>query len=122
MNVEKEVTEQQFLAAWDRMSQQVHVTHVDKGFAALAKPEDPIWMGNQIALMHGELSEAHESIRKGTNDDKITWRKGYEVELADVIIRVMNFATDSGLDVASALIEKARFNEGRPAMHGGKKF
>ncbi len=122
MNTEKELTEQAFIAGYDRMAQQVHQTHKDKGFAAQAQPDNLLWMGNQIALMHGELSEAHESIRKGTNDDKITRRKGYEVELADVVIRVMNFGTDCGLDIASALVEKARFNESREFMHGGKKF
>lgn len=104
------------------MSQQVYQTHIDKGWTKSSRPEDPVWMGNQIALMHSELSEAHESIRKGTNDDKVTWRKGYEVELADVIIRIMNFATEAKLDVAAALIDKARFNEGRPYLHGDKKF
>lgn len=122
MNQDKEITESAFHNAFDRMRQQVFETHKAKGWTKASRPDDPVWMGNQIALMHGELSEAHESIRKGTNDDKLTHLKGYEVELADVIIRIMNFATETGIDVAGALVVKARYNEGREFMHGNKKF
>lgn len=116
------ITEAAFCNSFDRLRQDLFRTHQDKGWTQNSKPEDRVWQGNQIALMHGELSEAHEAIRKDLNDDKLTHRKGVEVELADVIIRIMNFATETGLDVAGALVEKARYNQGREFMHGGKKF
>lgn len=122
MNPENKLDISAFLSGWDRMRQQVWLTHVAKGWTLESLPSSPVWQGNQIALMHSELSEAHEAIRKDLNDDKITTRKGVEVELSDVIIRIMNFSTEMGLDVAGALVEKAAFNEGRPFMHGDKKF
>src|SRR5690606_34482374 len=43
--------------------------------------------GECIALMHSELSEALEGIRKNSNDDHLPHRKSVEVELADTLIR-----------------------------------
>lgn len=86
-------------------------------------------VGEVIALMHSELSEALEAYRRDLMDDKLPHRKGIEVEFADCIIRIMDTAAALGLGVAGAVIEKNRFNKER-ADHklaarnapGGKKF
>jgi len=79
--------------------------------------------GEAIALMHSELSEALEYARKGNGlSDHIPQFLGVEEEFADVIIRIMDFAEANNLDVAGAIIAKAKFNQGREKMHGGKKF
>jgi NTP pyrophosphatase (non-canonical NTP hydrolase) len=69
--------------------------------------------GEIIALMHSELSEALEAHRRKLMDDKLTHRRGIEVEFADLILRVADTAGKLGLDVAGALIEKNRFNQVR---------
>lgn len=66
-----------------------------------------------VALMHSELSEALEADRKNLMDDKLPHRNGIEVELADLIIRVLDTAEYLNLDVAGALIEKNRYNISR---------
>lgn len=104
------------------MQSVVFETHMAKGWTANSKPEDPVWRGNQLMLMVTELAESHEAIRKDLMDDKVTTRKGVEVELADAIIRIMNFATECDLDIPGALIEKAIYNDGRAYMHGNKIF
>lgn len=79
--------------------------------------------GELIALMHSELSEALEALRHGNPpDDKIPEFTGVEGELADVIIRIMDFAANKKHRVAEALIAKIRFNQSREFMHGGKRF
>lgn len=74
-----------------------------------------------IALMHSELSEALEADRKDLMDDKLTHRKGLEVELADAVIRIMDFSQGKDLDVGGAVIEKLDYNKTRPYLHGENK-
>jgi len=75
--------------------------------------------GEKIALMHSELSEALEADRKGiTADDKIPAYTGLEAELADVVIRIMDFAGHHQLRLGEAIIEKLAYNTTRPFKHG----
>ena len=79
--------------------------------------------GEFVALVHSELSEALEAERAGNPpDDKLPAFSGVEVELADTIIRIMDWAVHNDLDVAGALVEKVRINAKRGYKHGGKKF
>lgn len=85
--------------------------------------------GELICLMHSELSEAMEGARKGLMDDHLPHRKMEEVELADTIIRILDYAGGHGLDVGGALVEKLKFNVSRSdhkpserVKEGGKKW
>jgi NTP pyrophosphatase (non-canonical NTP hydrolase) len=85
--------------------------------------------GTKICLMHSELSEALEGLRKGKQDDHLPHRKAEEVELADAIIRILDYCGWRGFDIAGALAEKLAYNatrqdhthEARRAV-GGKSF
>jgi NTP pyrophosphatase (non-canonical NTP hydrolase) len=85
--------------------------------------------GELIALIHSELSECLEGVRKGLQDDKLPSRKMEEVELADALIRIFDYAAGFGLDLQGAYEEKMAYNAAR-ADHraenrradGGKKF
>jgi NTP pyrophosphatase (non-canonical NTP hydrolase) len=70
-------------------------------------------VGEAIALMHSELSEALEAHRKDKMDDHLPHRKGLEVELADALIRVFDFAGGYNLDLGGAVAEKLAYNKQR---------
>ena len=85
--------------------------------------------GELICLMHSELTEAMEGERKGLMDDKLPHRPMAEVELADVVIRIFDYAGAFGYDLEGAYREKMAFNEQRAdhkhearARAGGKKW
>lgn len=70
-------------------------------------------MGEMLALVHSEISEALEAHRKNLADDKLPHRNGLEVELADAVIRIADIAGAHNLDVAGAIQEKLRYNATR---------
>lgn len=114
--IEKDV-EKIFIKYYNFIEADAHKNSVDHGF----------WEGEQneaekLCLMHSELSEALESLRKGNPPDKhLPQYKNIEVELADLIIRVMDLSGAKGYRVAEAVVDKMSFNRNRPHKHG-KKF
>ena len=79
--------------------------------------------GEMIALMHSELSEALEAIRAGNPPcPKDSGMSTLEEEMADVVIRVMDFCYARKIDLGRAIQRKHFINMNRPYKHGGKKF
>lgn len=85
--------------------------------------------GELICLMHSELSEAMEGVRKNKVDDHLPSRLSEEVELADAVIRIFDYAGAYNLDLAGALVDKLLYNINRAdhkpenrAKEGGKSF
>lgn len=70
-------------------------------------------IGTKIALIHSEVSEALEGVRKGEMDSHLPHRKAVEVELADALIRIFDVAGALQLDLAGALLEKLAYNQRR---------
>lgn len=72
-------------------------------------------------LIVTELSEAMEAYRNGNPpSEKIAGFSQIEEELADVLIRLFDFAGAHDLDIEGALEAKMDYNKKRAYRHGGK--
>jgi len=67
----------------------------------------------KIALMHSELSEGLEGLRKDCMDDHLPHRKMLDVELADAVIRIFDYAGARGIELGDILVEKLVYNATR---------
>jgi NTP pyrophosphatase (non-canonical NTP hydrolase) len=113
-----------FLESWHAVQEEVHKTARDKGwYEEITEQPDVAQDAMRIALMHEELSEALQGLRKDNPaDDKIPTFSSIEAELADVVIRIMDFAEFRGHRVVEAILAKKEMNKGREYRHGGKAF
>ncbi len=107
----------QFVDSWLMIAQKVHKCAEEKGFWDKECND-----GEIIALIHSELSEALEGLRRGNPpDDKIPEFSSVEAELADAVIRILGFAYARGHDVGNAIVAKMEYNKTRPYKYG-KEF
>lgn len=85
--------------------------------------------GELLMLIVSEIAEAMEGERKNLKDDHLPHRRMAEVELADALIRIFDYAGAHGYDLDGAVAEKLAYNaqrqdhkpEARLAA-GGKSF
>lgn len=105
----------------------------------------PFVLATKMALIHSEVSEGLEALRRGARDDKLAHRLGLETELSDAVIREFDIAgavaraqrlgiveQHEGVgpfDLDGAITEKMAFNKSRPdhkvaarRAAGGKAF
>lgn len=110
--------ERDALNALNWLASEIHETAVAKGWWEKDRND-----GEILALIHSEVSEVLEAIRHGNPpDDKIPEFSGAEAELADIVIRVLDYAHARKWRLGEAVIAKMAMNRTREYKHGGKKF
>lgn len=105
----------------DDMARECFYNSANHGF--WENPEGADSPGVKIALIHSEVSEALEALRKDPNapcekDDRITV---FEEEMADAIIRILDLSHQQKARIGYAVWIKHQYNMSRPFKHG-KKF
>lgn len=100
----------------NHFSSYVHEMAVSKGWY-----NDPQRDLERLCLIHSEVSEACEGVRHGNPpDEHCPDFSSVEIELADAMIRICDFAKFKGWNIGGAVASKVEFNSTRPYMHGGK--
>lgn len=100
----------------DALSAMLHETAKEKGFWDGEYSHDKV--GNKLALVHSEVTEVLEAIRKNHGSEKVV------EEMADVIIRLLDIyaAMRNEEQILHSLDEvlelKINKNKERPRLHG----
>lgn len=100
-----------------------HQTSKDKGWwEGVDDPSKEI--PAKLMLMVSELAEALEEYRNGnmsTYYQDSGKPEGFDIELADCVIRIFDLCGALGIDLEEAIHIKSAYNSTRPHRHGGKK-
>ena len=110
------------------LAEEIHRTSVDRGWWSHGseRPLDGLLM-----LVVCEVAEAMEEWRSNHEPSEVYFKElkagggvkpeGVPIELADVIIRVLDVCAAYGIDIDAAMETKMAFNKTRPMRHGGKR-
>lgn len=121
------------LQSLEQMEEEVYRTNVANGWF-----EDGRTFGDDIALLHSEVSEAFEAFRDHGLDDVTvgtTYATQAEVdaappvkpegvgsEFADILVRLLDSSRRHGINLRSEYVRKIAFNKTRGHKHGGKRI
>jgi hypothetical protein len=107
----------------DDLANSLNETAIEKGFwsplSRMESEDDFIFYAKQLAMIHSEVTEALEALRKNQGDEK------FVEELADIIIRVLDLWAGMNKmrvrelpSIHNTLRDKALINKNREKLHG----
>lgn len=107
----------------DELAYALNDTAIEKGFwqplSRMEQQDDFIFFAKQLAMVHSEVTEALEALRKNQGGEK------FVEELADIIIRVLDLWAGMNRvmvqelpSIDEVLVEKSNVNKSRPKLHG----
>ena len=111
----------------EEMQLEVREVNEDKGWYDQHRS-----FGDDVALLHSEVSEMYEAYRRWGLDDAtpagnisdladLPKPEGLGSEIADVFIRLLDTAQRAGIDLRAEYERKLAYNRTRPYRHGNKR-
>jgi NTP pyrophosphatase (non-canonical NTP hydrolase) len=103
---------------FDALGTKIHETNVEKGF--WEEPELMDKYAAKLSLIHSEVTEVLEALRKSQGADKVT------EEFADILIRTFDLystlvaAGEADPLLYKVMLDKMQANKERPAKHGNR--
>lgn len=113
-----EELQQAYAPEWSNLSDDIHEINADKGF--WAPPEMMDKYAAKLALVHSEVTEVLEALRKSQGPQAVT------EEFADIFIRCLDLysvlvdAGEAVPDLYDVIIDKVETNRNRPPKHGNR--
>jgi len=121
------MSKEEFVELFCDLQHQIHTNARNKGFwdkydQVVEKfPEAEVDMDlAKYALVASEIGEGVEGVRKPGQCDKngLEHLSKEAEELADTVIRIMDYCEEKGINLAQAILDKHEYNKGRPRLHG----
>lgn len=103
---------------FDQLGAQIHETNVEKGF--WGPPEMMDKYAAKLALVHSEVTEVLEALRKSQGPAAVT------KEFSDILIRTFDIydvlveAGEADPELYQVMLDKMKENKERPAKHGNR--
>lgn len=101
------------------LQKRIYASAVDHGFHDVGRTS-----GDGLMLIVTEAAEAMEDVRLGHMETKRRAGdgkpEGMPSEIADIVIRCLDFAEEHNFDLEEEVFLKVGYNETREFMHGGK--
>ena len=127
----QDYTKQQVIDAMDMLSDICHSASVRGGWWHSLETGEKLERNKleMLCLIHSEVSEACEGVRKGINDDHLPQYGMEDVEIADTFVRCFDYVGGHGLKTSEAFVDKLIYNANRAdhkpenrKLSGGKKY
>jgi len=98
------------------IAREIMINRIEKGFHTpqeIDSSPSKTEMLAKLCLVHSEVSEAAEAVRKGDFEN-------FSEEIADIIIRILDIAATTGMNLEAEIMNKMFTNKNRPFRHGKK--
>jgi NTP pyrophosphatase (non-canonical NTP hydrolase) len=108
---------------------EIRKSNAEHGWESTVTEENPGMFSEKMLLIISEISEAleefrdHHGVKETYFKPENPWKpEGIPIELADAVIRILDFAEANGIDLEAAIKLKHEYNLTRPWKHGNKRI